>query len=121
MGRARSSPSWEDVHVKEGTILIRRVVLPIDRSDLKTIAFTLLKTMRSRRNIQLLTYALEDPAVDAGRSRIGCLSLDTFKQGLRARRATVCSHVRMCPRRRVKATDGGHPLLHKTILSSPTC
>jgi integrase len=52
--------SWEDVDLKAGTVLIRRGVQPVRHpSDGTTIVFTPLKTKRSRRIVQLPSFAQE--------------------------------------------------------------
>jgi len=51
--------SWEDVDLKTGTVFIRRGVQPVRHSRGRTVAFTPLKTKRSRRIVQLPAFALE--------------------------------------------------------------
>jgi integrase len=52
--------SWEDVDLNASTIFIRRGVQPVRHpSDGGTVAFTPLKTKRSRRVVQLPNFALE--------------------------------------------------------------
>jgi integrase len=52
--------SWQDIDLMAGTVFIRRGLQPVHRpSDGETIAFTPLKTRRSRRQVQLPPFALE--------------------------------------------------------------
>lgn len=52
--------SWQDVDLEVGSIFIRRGAQPVRRQlHGNTIAFTPLKTKRSRRQVQLPTFALE--------------------------------------------------------------
>ena len=56
----RPRDSWADVDLKAGPVLVRRGVQPVRHpSDGTTIVFTSLKTERSRRIVQLPTFALE--------------------------------------------------------------